>query len=214
MGDRRRPPPAVLFSTASPDEAVRHVQTIAHELIRICKDSTPPTQPLAIFDVDETLLLNHPTNDDKVAANPPIKRLHDWLKRQGVKIFVVTARRKGRWSRAFVDKQLKAIGYPAPQSVEMVNKEHDQQPSASRFKLNARERIAAKTGGRIILNAGDQASDMFLVEPAARAADAATAKRNTQFARRHLPADMYHGIENADGISALALKLPADYIVA
>lgn len=197
------PSPSVLFSSSSPSKAVKTSKLILEELIASAKSNG--LHPVAVFDVDETLLLNHQERESRVAVNPPMKDLHDWLRSRGVTIYVVTARRKTNWSRRFLDAQLEGLGYPAPEECYMVNRKYDANPSASLFKRDARRHISEKKGHKIVLNAGDQASDMMLVAPYSKA--------NAKFMAK-LSESEYHGIAHADGISALSLKLPSTYTVA
>jgi len=197
------PKPQVLFSSSSPSKAVKTSKLILEELISSAESNG--LHPVAVFDVDETLLLNNRETETRVAVNPPMKDLHDWLRSKGVTIYVVTARRKTEWSRRFLDAQLEGIGYPAPEECYMVNREYDSNPSASLFKRDARQRIAEKRNHKVILNAGDQASDMMLVAP--------YSKPNATFMAT-LSESEYHGIAHADGVSALSLKLPSSYTVA
>ena len=48
--------------------------------------------PAAVFDIDETLILN--LESDGFTVHEPVKRVYDFLQARGVAIFVVTARRK------------------------------------------------------------------------------------------------------------------------
>ena len=102
--------PRTLFSTRSSREAVKTSKVVLGALIQRAISSKQV--PVAVFDVDETLLLNHSEDEGKAASNPPIKELHDWLVGRGVTIFVVTARRKTDWSHGFLSQQLSSIGYP------------------------------------------------------------------------------------------------------
>ena len=201
--------PKVLFSSCDPTAAMDQAERILGALIDEARQNDE--HPVAVFDVDETLLLNDPDEESfRVAVNPPGRRLHDWLRKRGVSIYVVTARRKTKGSRKYVDKQLHALGYPAPVKLFMVNREHDEDESASLFKLEARKRIAkGRTGGRahrVLVNVGDQASDMMLMDP--------YSDLNAKFAKRHLHPTEFHLIADADGVSDLGLKLPARYVVA
>ncbi|MBP46331.1 MAG: hypothetical protein CMH53_00105 [Myxococcales bacterium] len=200
--------PEILFSRTDAEAAMVDAKTIAAELIDLARERG--MHPVAVFDIDETLLLNHEEDDDLVAANPPVAALHAWLREEkGVTIYVVTARRWTEWSRKFAELQLATLGYPAPAELFMVNREHDDDPSASLFKLEARRKIAAgATSGRphaVILNVGDQASDMMLMEP--------YSTYNAKFARRNLDPGAYHAIAHADGVSKVGLKLPERYTV-
>ena len=160
-------------------------------------------RPAAVFDVDETLLLNHPSDDGRYRANPPVVALYDHVD-AGFDTYIVTARRKSDWSMNYLKKQLAGIGVRDPKRIYMVTKAYDRDPSASRFKRDARERIQTKHGAQIILNVGDQASDMFLTGEYDRG--------NEAFAQTLMP-DHAYGIVHPNDPALLALKLPAAYTV-
>lgn len=203
-----------MLSSWGEDEAanaVQDVKAMCETLIEVAH--LEGRHPVAVFDIDETLLLNHTKDEDLVARNPPVAALHDFLDERGVGIYVVTARRWTDWSHAFATKQLKFLEYPTPQQLFMVNREHDEDPSASIYKLEARSRVAeGLTNGKphsIILNVGDQASDHLLLG----VEDNALAARNAAFARAHLDPRSYHAMARADGVSKVSLKLPERYVV-
>ena len=84
--------------------------------------------PAAIFDIDETLILNVEDNGYKV--NKPVYDVVNFLQNQQVPIFVVTARRKSEASAAYAIDQLCTF-YSGLRGLYMVNKEHDEDDSAS-----------------------------------------------------------------------------------
>ncbi len=121
--------------------------------------------PAAVFDIDETLLRNHPTNDDKVSVHPVGKRMYDWAAQNNVTVFLLTARRKSPDAFAFAKKQLAALGYDlsAVRKVYMVSSEYDDDEDAgAAFKRTVRTRIARAHS--IVLNAGDRWGDVTLSE--------------------------------------------------
>ena len=162
-------------------------------------------QPAVVFDMDETLMFNRDKYDEdiKIAVNPHMKELYDWLVSRGVTVFVVTARRRNDWSYNLIHKQLRGLGYHNIKGVYMVPKSYDADPSASRFKLDARRRIMSM-GYKILLNVGDQASDHMLVPPYHAA--------NGDFAAR-LDKNKYYGIKSDDGSSLMSIKLKNTYVV-
>ena len=162
-------------------------------------------QPCAVFDMDETLMFNRDRYDDdlKITANPHMKELYTWLVSKGVTVFVVTARRRNDWSYNLIHKQLQGLGYHNIKGVYMVPKSYDADPSASRFKLDARRRIIGM-GYNILLNIGDQASDHMLMPPYHAG--------NGDFAAR-LDRNKYYGIKSDDGTSLMSIKLKNTYVV-
>ena len=115
--------------------------------------------PAAIFDIDETLILN--VEDDGYKVNRPVYDVVRFLQKKNVPIFVVTARRKSKASAAYAIDQLCTF-YSGLSGLYMVNKEHDDDDSASIFKFRSRRRVMHK-GYTIVLNAGDNWSDLGLM---------------------------------------------------
>ena len=70
--------PEILFSRTDAEAAMADAKTIAAELIDLAREQG--MHPVAVFDIDETLLLNHEDDDDLVARNPPVAALHAWLR--------------------------------------------------------------------------------------------------------------------------------------
>ncbi len=164
-------------------------------------------RPAVVFDVDETLLLNHKDEEnfpDAIAINPEIKSFYEWLVERNIDVYVVTARRKSDWSHRYLKAQLHSLGYDDIKKHYMVTKAYDADPSASRFKRDARRRITDKHGSRILLNVGDQASDLFLVHP--------YSQTNARVAHSLDPA-RYYGFAPNDGVSMVAIKLRSWYVV-
>ena len=139
--------------------------------------------------------------------NLPGKALYDAAAARGLDMYIVTARKKSKWARGYLEAQLRAHGYdPAKFSkMYMLPREYRNNMSASRFKLHARRRITQKHGGRILLNVGDQVSDMFLAGPYARANDKMGAT---------LSGGAFYGLAPGDGCAVVALKFPHHYHVA
>ena len=115
----------------------------------------------AIFDIDETLLKNHEFYDDgdeeEYAVQPCGKMLFQWCKKNGVNIFLVTARRKGESARDYAVRQLKDLDYDmnAVTGLYMTSKEYDELDDAgAKFKKAARDKICAEYD--VILNCGDR----------------------------------------------------------
>ena len=148
--------------------------------------------PVAVFDIDETLLINlSATNEDAIRPNPPIVALaQDLLKSGKWKVHVVTARPASKANMDWSVKQLEQIGIPTAKLAGfhmMPPRSH----SASRFKENARKRIA--TTGTILLSVGDQWGDLM---------------RRGQSAAGEKPTYL---IENPAPTTAWSIKLPQRY---
>ena len=116
------------------------------------------TNPAAVFDIDETLILN--LENDGFTVHEPVKRVYDFLQARGVAIFIVTARRKSEASADYAQEQIFKF-YRGWKKLYMVNKKHNDDDSASIFKFECRQRII-DDGYTIILNCGDNWSDLGL----------------------------------------------------
>ena len=114
--------------------------------------------PAAVFDIDETLILN--LESDGFTVHEPVKRVYDFLQARGVAIFVVTARRKSEASAKYAQDQIGTF-YRGWKKLYMVNEEHNEDDSASIFKFECRQRVI-DDGYTIILNCGDNWSDLGL----------------------------------------------------
>ena len=186
--------------------AGKNPQIIKDFTLRVLNKFKQDASKLAIvFDVDETLLLNHEDESlNKFAANKPIVDIYNHALKLGYDIFIITARRKSAWAKQYLLKQLKALGMTKFKSIYMLSKEFDQDPSASRFKLEARKRIRAKYEKQILCNIGDSISDLFLLSPYTQKYDRFI---NT------LDSNKFYAILTHDGISMISLKLPNTYVV-
>ena len=127
------------------------------QVIEHCKNAiNKHTRPAAVFDIDETLILNH--DNGTFSRNEPVFKVYNYLNARAVPIFAVTARRQSNASSKYAKTQLKQF-YPSISGLYMVNKEHDDDGTAAIFKTECRERIKRK-GFTIVLNCGDNWSDL------------------------------------------------------
>jgi hypothetical protein len=188
-------PPNLLWSTTNGNVA-------AAAAIHVLETYGPHvSKPCIVADVDETLLLNpEDESSGKFRINPPVKRIVQKAMEMNIPMYVVTARRKSHFGVDYLQHQMDKLHYNVTKTY-MMNKEFHHLRSASPFKLEARKRIARQEGCTILVNLGDQASDMFLTTPT-----------NKTFAS-HLADTKYHGIAYADGLCLLSIKLPSTYLV-
>jgi acid phosphatase len=155
------------------DREIREVANSARDYLDAVVKSAPKQDKLAaVFDIDETSLSNWAAmaecgfcsyatqeklhlNDAQVPAIVPVLELYNFAKAHGVALFFLTGRsEKGRDLTA---KNLTAVGYSG--WVELMMRPNGNDQPASVFKSNSRQTIADK-GYRIVLNIGDQASDL------------------------------------------------------
>jgi predicted secreted acid phosphatase len=128
---------------------------------------------VAIFDVDETLLLSYPDSKNiqfgyipklyhdwvikaQTPAVPEVKRLYDFFVYNGCKIILLTNRRDDAASATL--RNLSRLGFHPPFQA-IFRTDHENKDSAATYKARHRALIAAR-GYRIVACVGDQESDM------------------------------------------------------
>jgi len=160
--------------------------------------------PAAVFDIDETLILN--VEDDGYKVHRPVYDVVQFLRKHHVPVFVVTARRKSEASAAYAMEQLYTF-YDEFDGLYMVNKEHDEDDSASIFKFRSRQRVMDK-GYTIVLNAGDNWSDLGLM------AKNEKHQVHTEWKTTYPSRKKHYLLENVEETSLLSWKVPnKDYEV-
>lgn len=133
----------------------------------------------AVFDIDGTMLK---FKDDKSMIplrNQMMFNLFTICRRLQIPIYIITARPDGVKQRKWTIDQLKSCGYPPDSYVELrmmplwewnkINKVENW--NFSDYKFKERQRISQNNNKTIILNAGDQWSDLFRVPPCATSAE-------------------------------------------
>lgn len=149
----------------------------AEAVVKKAEDSlnnfTFPVNAAAVFDIDETVLLNYPHIkkvdfgyipelwDQWVAlgdapAIEPVKKLYDFLVGKNVKIIFITGRKDFQYEPTF--RNLQEEGFTVFDTLITRRSDQPYLP-ASQFKENERAALAAK-GYNIIMCVGDQYSDM------------------------------------------------------
>ncbi len=146
----------------------------------------------AVFDIDETLLLNAPHDDGAIAPNPPVQELWNLMQARGVKCFVVTARERGTDAASYALRQLEKLGYTDIAGLYMVNTSHASDETPAAFKAEARRRIAHENV--ILLNVGDQWTDHV--------------DGGWEQLQATEDSEMFAGILANDDMTVLSLKLP------
>lgn len=148
---------SVIWTTQNKNSALTVALTIVDNALQ--KALIRP--PAAIFDVDETLLMNH-ANDDRFAVQETGKQMFEYLVERNVPVFLVTARRKSPWAFRYLMAQLERLGYHIPHisGVYMLSKEFDHMSDGgAAFKRAARQKIGEKYV--VVLNAGDRWGDVM-----------------------------------------------------
>jgi predicted secreted acid phosphatase len=161
--------------------------------------------PAAVFDIDETLILN--VEDDGYKVHRPVYDVVQFLRKHQVPIFVVTARRKSEASAVYAMEQLYTFYKDEFDGLYMVNKEHDEDDSASIFKFRSRQRVMDK-GYTIVLNAGDNWSDLGLM------AKYEKHQVHAEWKTTHPSRKKHYLLKNVEETSMLSWKVPnKDYEV-
>ena len=155
------------------EREIRDVANSARDYLNArVKDASKEDKLAAVFDIDETSLSNWDGMADcgfcsftvqtklySIAHDPaiiPTLELFHFAKSKGVALFFVTGRPEG--ARAVTIKNLTEAGYSGWLDLIMRSEESKQEP-ARIFKSHQRQLITDK-GYRIVLNIGDQASDL------------------------------------------------------
>ena len=155
------------------DREIQVVAETAHEYLAAVVKSAPKEEKLAaVFDIDETSLSNWDAmsgcgfcsyaaelklypNEDHDPAIAPVLQLYNFAKASGVKVFFVTGRQESE--RATTIKNLNEAGYSG--WTELIMQPDGNKLPAGAFKPKDRQAIVDE-GYRIVLNIGDQASDL------------------------------------------------------
>jgi predicted secreted acid phosphatase len=156
------------------DREIREVANAARDYLSALtnREDAHATNMAAVFDIDETSLSNwaamadcgfcsytvqaklySPRDHDRAIV--PVLELYNFARSKRVAVFFITGRHEQE--RAETIKNLNDVGYSGWQ--ELIMQPNDNMKPASVFKPEDRKAIQDK-GYRIILNIGDQASDL------------------------------------------------------
>jgi acid phosphatase len=155
------------------EREIRDVANSARDYLNVrVKDASKEDKLAAVFDIDETSLSNWDALADcgfcsftvqaklySIAHDQaiiPTLELFNFAKSKGIAPFFVTGRPEG--ARAVTIKNLTEVGYSGWADLIMRSDGGKQEP-ARIYKSHQRQLIADK-GYRIVLNIGDQASDL------------------------------------------------------
>lgn len=116
--------------------------------------------PTAVFDIDETMLIYVGEEDADFARTfPRMKDLVKWLRGKGVLIAYITARRE--WGRKQTQDTMVKLGLFKAGDILMM-KPNDFPRNASHLaKAKQRQYLSKQLGRTLVLNMGDQMSDML-----------------------------------------------------
>ena len=151
-----------------------------------------------VFDIDETLLLNNPLNNDTIKVQQVGKTLFDTAAEQDVPIFLVTARAKCTWTLKYIKEQLRSLGYDLSKikGVYMQPKSFiENRDGGAVFKKQARKMIGENY--TIVLNLGDKWGDVLTNFENEGIQKKVTQTKNT-----------YIGIKPAESFTLYSMKFP------
>lgn len=159
------------YNSGGYEEALQQVGNEAMEYLKSCKNT--PGKLAIVFDIDETTLSNWTYEKDtdfgfsnetwtkykeKEICTPikPSLELYKQALKQNITVFFITASKEN--NRVYYEANLKKAGYTKWEEV-MFEPTDSHFALAEEFKSSMREKITEK-GYRIILNIGDQYSDL------------------------------------------------------
>lgn len=186
-------------------------ETFLKKMIRSIVAVTLKHTTCAVFDIDGTILRDR--GDEKLhpLCNRMLSNLFKLCREHEIPVFIITARPEGREQRRWTVDQLTQCGYP-PGSYAELNmmplvewKKLDQGAdwNFSDYKYRERQRIAQQNNKTIILNAGDQWTDLLRVPPCSKSKE----ERITYDAVKNLPnRGVYVG--SLVDLSWISVKLP------
>jgi hypothetical protein len=137
---------------------------LSHVKLKLREKSNKPW--CAVFDVDDTLIINHPDDDELCKFNPVVSPIVDLLHRQNIPMFIITARHGSKKSLCFLTQQLDTcdeydVETMFQKPLYMVTEEYAGRLSPGIFKYKARRQISEKYN--ILLSAGDSWTDLTVV---------------------------------------------------
>lgn len=138
---------------------------IAPRALQVLRSANPRTDAV-VFDIDATVLYNNPDTMCRADFNNKIKMLYDVAHERKIPVYFVTARVGTHSNFVSTLKQLHCMGYTTwyaglfmrPPAVTT-------EAAIGVYKLDARKAIMQNYKRRIILNVGDQWTDVMAGTP-------------------------------------------------
>ena len=191
------------MSSKNTAKAMNEAVRIVNHLISANEYDKPPA---AVFDIDETLLLNDDSADCYLfRGNKPVLKAARDLHRAGCTIFAVTARTESPTTEIFARNQLKKLDCPPIEHIYAFPEHRSVEGTASQFKWDARQAISDTH--TVLINTGDQCSDHFIMPPIAPQTVA-------KFAQSSFKPHKTYLMVVKDDAAKLSVKLPNHYVVA
>lgn len=180
--------PRILWSSAESDSQQVVKRACAH------LQAAPASGKRAIiFDIDDTLLLSR---NCRVHRNEKVYAIYRYALAHGFRVFFITARRLNLTTTLWTLQQLFVLGYAQYHGLYLMPRDKQRFRTAALFKASTRARI--RRTHQIVLNVGDQWSDLFVFKIPG------STPRECDDARA------YYAICHEGGV---ALKLPNRYVV-
>lgn len=120
-----------------------------------CVETYKQKKLMCIFDIDETLLFTS-KSENKVTHHPLGQKIYNYCISKNINIALITAREGSDASLDYLLQQLKILKYNNHVKVFMQSKNDD---CTSHYKYSTRKKLSRDY--KIILNVGDQMSDLF-----------------------------------------------------
>jgi hypothetical protein len=118
-------------------------------------------RPAVCFDIDDTLLCFPDENDFQVVEHKKFShKIYNFVKRKGFLILIVTARPDNIKNRNWTKCQLKELDYRYKYLAMLPENKKRTFMAVSNFKFNARLKFQTDFNAQIVLNVGDQWSDL------------------------------------------------------
>ncbi len=134
--------------------AINQIKTYLTKILRR-KDHN-----VAVFDIDETMLIYIGEEESDFARTfPRMKPLLNWLRDQKVDIAYITARRE--WGRKETRETMKKLGLWKEGDILMMKPNDFPRNASALAKAKQRAHLENRMGYTIVLNMGDQMSDML-----------------------------------------------------
>lgn len=121
------------------------------------------TKPAMVFDIDETLIFNHPSDEEQFTKNQPVIDLYNWGVKHNIDMFIVTARPKEEANAAWTKKILDKCNITSYKRIYYKPREYESRCS-SQAKWHYRERINNTHGHTILVSVGDKWGDLLDME--------------------------------------------------
>lgn len=138
--------------------------------IKYLLDHANPRNHVVVFDIDATVLYNTSENGCGAVPNFKVQHIYDEATKKGLDIYFVTARIGLPGNRKITVQQLHCMGFDNFKELYMRGGKDRTVSEIARFKAFAREQIEQRTGKKVLLNMGDQWSDVIITTPSVFAA--------------------------------------------